>query len=214
MKCLLCSSSSDKAEELIKHYINYHKINPNIKLFQKVFQSSKNSSIFRKCLRCDDFLTASNFKIKHDFLKHYDERNKDLFEDKPIDIEKAANLLKFAITVNKHGEYYNFENCEEVVDDFLKNVCSRFKSSGLKLVKCSFVIENIQQSAFENLSPITNTRWQTTDVYKATNFNDFVYYGLKQNILSKVIINGMSGSSWRFVMISLKILNLDRKIVK
>ena len=60
-------------------------------------------------------------------------------------------------------------------------------------------------------------RWWITDVYKATNFKELVYYGLKQNILSKVIVNGMSGSSWRFrrfVMINLKILNLAREIVK
>ena len=74
--------------------------------------------------------------------------------------------LKFEITVNKHGEYYDFEKSEEVVNDFLKNVCSRFKPSGLKLIKCSFVIENIQQSV--NLTPILNTRYWTTDVYKVT----------------------------------------------
>ena len=60
-------------------------------------------------------------------------------------------------------------------------------------------------------------RWWITDVYKATNFKELVYYGLKQNILSKVIVNGMSGSSLRFrrfVMINLKVLNLAREIVK
>ena len=140
-----------------------------------------------------------------------------MFEDKLVDVEKTANLLKFEITVNKHDDYYDFENSEEVADDFLKNVRSRFKPSGLKLIKCLFVIENIQQSAFENLRPILNTRYWTTDVYKATYFNDFVFFGLTQNILSKVIVHDMSGSSWkfrRFVMISLKVLNLDREIVK
>ena len=118
-----------------------------------------------------------------------------MFEDKPVDVEKTANLLKFEITANKHGDYYDFENSEEVVDNFLKNVPSRFKSSGLKLIKCSFKIENIQQSAFENLRPILNTRYWKTDVCKATYFNDFVFYGLRQNILSKVIVNGVTGSS-------------------
>ena len=70
--------------------------------------------------------------------------------------------------VNKHGEYYDFENSEEVVDDFFKNILSRFKLSFLKLIKCSFVIENIQQSVFENLTPILNSRYWTTDVYKTT----------------------------------------------
>ena len=62
-----------------------------------------------------------------------------------------------------------------------------------------------------------NTRCLITDVYKATCFNDFIFYGLIQNILRKVIVNGMSCSSSkfrRFVMISLKVLNLDREIVK
>ena len=139
-----------------------------------------------------------------------------MFEDKPVDVENTANLLKFEITVNKHGDYYDFENSEEVVDDFLKNVRWRFKQPGLKLIKCLFVIEMIQQSAFENLRPILNTRYWITDAYKDTYFNDFVFYRLRQNIFSKAVVNGMSSSSWkflRFVMISLKVLNLDREIV-
>ena len=87
----------------------------------------------------------------------------------------------------------------------------------MKLIKCAFIIENIQQSAFENLRPIINTRWWITDVYKAKCFNDFVFYGLRHNILNKVIVNGMSGSSWRFhefVMLNVKILNLDGEMVK
>ena len=100
-------------------------------------------------------MTTSEFKIKHDFLKH-DEGYNNLFEDKPADVEKNANLLKFEITVKKHGDYYDFENSKEVVDDFLKNVLSQFKPFGLKLINCLFVIKNIQQSAFENLRPILN----------------------------------------------------------
>ena len=120
MKCLLCFSSFKNDEKIIEHYINYHQIDPNKTVFQKLFQSNKNSSIFRKCLSCDNFLTTSD---NHDFLKYYDEGNNDLFEDKPVDIEKTATLLKFENTANKHGEYYNFEYSEEVVDDFLKNFC-------------------------------------------------------------------------------------------
>ena len=73
---------------------------------------------FRKCFSCDVFLTTSDYKKKHDFLNHYNEGKDDLFENKRIDIEKTTNLLKFEITVNKHGEYYDFEKSEEVVNDF------------------------------------------------------------------------------------------------
>ena len=76
-------------------------------------------------MRCIDFLTTSDYKKKHDFLKH-DEGNIGLFEDKLVDVEKNANLLKFEITVNKYDEYYDFTKSEEVVDDFFKNVS--FKS--------------------------------------------------------------------------------------
>ena len=164
MKSLLCSATFENVDDLIEHYVSNHKIDPNNRFFQKPFQSRKKCSIFCKCLGCDDFLTTSNYKKKHDFLKHYNEGEDDLFEDKPIDIEKTANLLKFEITVNKHGEYYDFENSEKVVDDFFKNVRPRFKLSRLKLITCSFVIENIQQYLFENLMPILNTRYWTTDV--------------------------------------------------
>ena len=96
MKCLLCSLSFDNDEELIEHYITSQKINPNNRFFQETrfFQSNKNCSVFRECLGCDDFLTTSDFKIKHDFLKHCNENYNDLFKDKPIDAEKTANLLK------------------------------------------------------------------------------------------------------------------------
>ena len=89
-------------------------------------------------------MTTSNFKIQLDFSKHYNEGDNDLFEDKPVDVEKTANLLKFEITVNKHGDYYDFENSGEVLHYFLKNVCSQFQPSNLKLIKCLFVAENIQ----------------------------------------------------------------------
>ena len=138
-------------EELIEHYNFYQKIDPNNRFFQKLFQSNKNFSKFCKCLRCDDVLTTSDFRAKHDFSKHCTVGYDDLFEDKPVDIVKTGRLLRFEITVNKHGGYFNFQNSEEVVDDFLKNVHSRFTASNLKVIKCAFIIENIQQSAFENL---------------------------------------------------------------
>ena len=193
-------------EELIEHYIFYQKIDPNNRFFLKLFQSNKNCSKFRKCLRCDYFLTTSDFSAKHGFLKHYTVGYNDLFADKTVDIVKTGRLLK-------HGDYFNFENSEGVVDDFFKNVRSRFKASSLKIIKSAFIIENIQQSAFENLRPIINTRWWTTDVYKAKYFNDF-FYGFRQNILNKVIGNGMSGSSWRFrrfVLLNVKTLNLEKQ---
>ena len=89
--------------------------------------------------------------------------------------------------------------------------------SGSKLIMCSFVIENIQQSVTENIRPILNTRYWSTDVYQTVYFNDFVFYGFKSKILSKVIVNGTSGSSLRFrrfITLSLTAVDLDTEIVK
>ena len=99
----------------------------------------------------------------------------------------------------------------------MRNVHSQFKPTGLKLSKFLFVIENIQQAISENLRPIMNTRFWTTGVYKSRYFNDFVFYGLRNDILSKVFVNGMSGISWRFcrfIMLNVKVLNLDTEIIK
>ena len=85
------------------------------------------------------------------------------------------------------------------------------------MIKCGFIIENTQQSVSENLRPILNTRYWSTDAYKAMYFNEYVFYGLKQNILSIVIVNGMSGSSCRFnrfVLINLTVLKFEKEIVR
>ena len=139
-------------------YVIYHKVDENNRFFQKLFQPSKNTSVFRKCLRCDDFLTTSNYKVKHDFLKHYEEGRDIVFEEKPLDIIKTNSILKYEITINKFGEYYDFENAEEVADEFLKNVRSKYKPPGSVLIKCGFVIENIQvclrKSVANNKCPV------------------------------------------------------------
>ena len=40
------------------------------------------------------FLTTSDYKKKHDFLKHYNKGEDDLFGDNPIDIEKSCWFVK------------------------------------------------------------------------------------------------------------------------
>ena len=216
MRCLLCSAIFNSNEELIEHYVSYHRVDANNRFFQKLFQQSNNMPILHECLRCNDFITTCDHKAKHDFLKHYDEGQNDLYEDKPLDIIKLPFMTKFEISIIKHGEYYNFFNSTEVVEEFLKNVRSKFKPTVLKYIKATFTIENIQASAVENSAPVSNSRFWSTEVYKGGYFNDFIFHGLR-HILSKVIINGMTGSSWRFhrfITLTVKVPNLDRETVK
>ena len=86
-----------------------------------------------------------------------------MFEDKPVDLVKTSQILKYEISVKKFSDYYDFHNSEEVVEDFLNNVRPKFKPSVPVLIKCEIIIKNIQQSAYENLRPILNTRyWSLT----------------------------------------------------
>ena len=119
--------------------------------------------------------------------------------------------------MKKFSDYYDVHNSEEVAEDFLNNVWSKFKPFGPVLFKCGFTIENIQQSVYKNLRPILNTQYWSTDTYQATYFNDYVFHNLKQNILSKVIVNGMKGSSWRFnriILINLSVLEIDKETIR
>ena len=116
----------------------------------------------------------------------------------------------YSIEFQKHKDFCNFFNSEKCVDDFLRNAKSKFRAGGKKWIKCSFTIENIQNSPYKDLRPIINSRYWTTPPYEGVYFNDFIFYGLRQNILGRVMINCMSGSSWhfkRFVLLSLKIFD-------
>ena len=149
-------------------------------------------------MRCKEFLTTDKHKSIHNFLKHYEEGNTTPFEDKLIDVLKSFGLTIYSIEFEKHKDFYDLFNSERCVDDFLKNVRYRFKVTGKKWIKCSFTIENIQNSPHEDLIPIINSRYWTTPPYEGIYFNDFIFYSLRQSILSKVKINGMSGSSCHF----------------
>ena len=177
MRCLLCSASFNNGEKLIEDYIVYHKIDQDNKFFQKLFQAGKKGSILWKCFRCGDFPSAEDFKVKHGFLKHYDDGQKIPFEDKPVEIKKTGAITSYKISLNKYRDYYGFENVEQLADDFLKNVCSKFKPKDEVLLKCGFLIDNIKQSMQENLGPIVNTRYWTTEPFKILMIIYFIVEG-------------------------------------
>ena len=94
---------------------------------------------------------------------------------------------------------YDFYDLEKLVEDFLLNVKNRVgKTNKDFLMKCSFSLENIQPSPFENEQPIKNSRYWSTEPQQTKSFNDFIYFNLREGILKRVINNGMSGSSSHF----------------
>ena len=92
-------------------------------------------------------------------MKHYKQGQDTVFEEKPLDIINNYQILKYKISAKKSGEYYDFYNSEGVVDDFLNKVRSKFRPSGSVLIKCGFIIENVQPEVSDNLRPILNAQY-------------------------------------------------------
>ena len=212
MKCLLCSSQFEERDKLIEHYISYHNINKNNFFFKCLLQNIENKPHLKKCIRCDEFITIKKYKVEHDFLKHYDDGNEIPFEEKPLQIVRNKALIIYKIEYSKHNEKYDFYNAEKCVDDFLLNVKHKYKASSKKWFKCSFTIENVQNALSPHLQFLTNNRYWTTETYDAIYFNDFIFFSLKTDILKRVIINRLSGSSWyfrRFLNLAVKVLDTE-----
>ena len=202
MKCLFCSSKFEDQQKLIDHYLTYHNIDQNNWFFKKLFVTN-NRAFLRNCVRCDQFLTTNKEKATHGLVKEIP------FEEKPLDIIQPPALTIYKIGFKKYKNQYSFYNSEKCVDDFLKNVKYRFQVTNKKWFKCSFTIENTQNSIRNDLLPLNNTRYWTTETYDSISFNDFILHSLRSDILKRVIVNQMSGSSWyfkRFLSLALKIL--------
>ena len=204
MKCLLCSSKFQDEQKLIEHYLTYHNVEQNNWFFKKLFMKD-NKAFLRNCIRCGEFLITKKEKAAHDFIKHYDNGKEIPFEGKPLDIIKLPALTIYEIEFKKYKNQYSFFNAEKCVDDFLKNVQNRFRVTNKKWFKCSFTIENTQNSIRTNLIPLTNTRYWTTETF-------FILHSLRSDILKRVLVNQMSGSSWyfkRFLSLAVKILDTE-----
>ena len=202
MKCLFCSSKFEDQQKLIDHYLTYHNIDQNNWFFKKLFVTN-NRAFLRNCVRCDQFLTTNKEKATHGLVKEIP------FEEKPLDIIQPPALTIYKIGFKKYKNQYSFYNSEKCVDDFLKNVKYRFQVTNKKWFKCSFTIENTQNSIRNDLLPLNNTRYWTTETYDSISFNDFISHSLRSDILKRVIVNQMFGCSWyfkRFLSLPLKIL--------
>ena len=131
-------------------------------------------------------------------------------EEKPVYILRLPALTIYSIEFSKYKDFHNSDNSEDCVDGFLRNVKYRFKSGDQKWIKCSFTIENIQNTIYQGLRPNSNTRYWTVSLYDSNYFNEFIFYGLKQNILSRVIINYVTND---FISLSVKVLDNDAEAV-
>lgn len=109
----------------------------------------------------------------------------------PINIFKRGPIKYFSINYNQHKNFYNFLG-EQIVDDFLDSVHSRFVSDGEYKLRGYAEIINRQQGDFLIAQ---STRVWLTNTYTGRYFNNFVKNSVKREIVKRIIFNGLTGSS-------------------
>ena len=109
----------------------------------------------------------------------------------PINILKRAPIKYFSINYNQYKNFYNFLG-EQIVDDFLDSVHSRFVSDGEYELQGYAEIINQQQGDFLIAQ---STRVWLTNNYTGCYFNNFVKNSIKTEIAKRIIFNGLTGSS-------------------
>ena len=151
----------------------------------------------KRCLRCQEYLPTSRFKIYHNFLKHYNDG--ETVDNKPITVTEIGAVKKYEITFQEHSDSYDFFNSEKLVDEFLLSVKSTiFRSYTDFYIRCTFSLENMQAPLTDDDSLLTNSRYWSTDPIKTKSCNYFLFFSLRESILKRVINNVLSGSSWFF----------------
>ena len=210
MNCLLCNLVDSSTAELHKHYVLYHRINPDNSFFLEVFKD-ENGWLCKECIRCNEFLITKKQLAKHNFLKHYADGNEKPVELKPVDILKKSDITIYQISFAKHSQEYDFFDAKKTIDEFLFNVKNLFVPDKTVLFKADFAIENIQSAPLgvSNTVDIKSLRYWSTDVYKSVYLNDYISVMLKSDIFKRVNNNRLSGSSWhfeRFSYLNLKVV--------
>ena len=107
MKCLLYNFQSNDQKEVKNHYINFHRVDSKNEFFKKIFVEDKNVFFGKRCLRCQEYLPTSRFKIYHNFLKHYND-GETVVDNKPITVTEIGAVKKYEIAFQEHSDSYDF----------------------------------------------------------------------------------------------------------
>ena len=101
-------------------------------------------------------------------------------EERPINIDKLGNIKIFTSSLTNHKNYYDFEGPDDVIDNFLLKVKSKFIPSTEISVKCSFCLKtfNLHQLKLECSLIISDidrqaNMWQNSD---------YLFFSLKRDI--------------------------------
>ena len=126
----------------------------------------------------------------------------------------GENLEKHSINTIDHAAYYNFENSDELVNNFMSVFEQKFvpRDGSKNLFKCSYTIVNSHPPPAQDAVEIEDSRTWTISAHQGVHFNEYVKFLLISDIKKGIIINGLTGSSWRFKRfdhLSLSVNNFD-----
>ena len=159
MKCLLCDFKSNEKSEVENHYLNFHNVDKNNIFFQRLFDEKNNVFHGRRCVRCEEFIPTTKFKLYHDFLKHYSD-GKNVIAGKLVIVTKIGKITKFEINYQNHSSFDDFYNSESIVAEFLFNVKNKIQRSNVEfLIRSGFPLENIQSALDDYSEPLKNSRY-------------------------------------------------------
>ena len=182
-----------KENVLKKHYVNYHAVNEDDFFFKNL---STSDTLDKKCKICRVNFDTARMAEKHMFLYHYGTKphiGSARVSDLLLNINRRGPITYYSINFDQHKYFYNF--CSGgLVETFLDSVYKVFHPK--KECKFQGYAEIVNQQRGEII--LEDKRVWLTDVHNSKFFNDFVRGEIKNEIIQRVVVNGMSGSSWLF----------------
>ena len=112
-----------------------------------------------------------------------------------------------------HKNFYYFQDAQKTVDDFALAFEKIFSPSDKVKIQASMELINYQPTEIIELE--SRKIW-ITDAYTHKFFNGFVRGQIKNDLMKRVIISGLSNSSWhfkRFECITMIVTRVDKKPV-
>ena len=103
-----------------------------------------------------------------------------------------------SISFDDNSDSYNLYDPDNTVKSLLDLFLITFGPERKVQIKCTFSMPNYQPQPEEGFVKVTGIRICSTDGYTCGFFYDFVKQIVERDIRRRIIMNGQTGSSWRF----------------
>ena len=113
----------------------------------------------------------------------------------PINALRRSIITFYSINFLLHKNSYHFYDAKKTVYDFALALKRPFNPRKKFRLQVSMELINYLPT---DIIELESRRIWMTDVYECNFFNSFVKGDIKTDLLKKVIVNGMTGCSWRF----------------